>query len=106
MDHRPHREPILSDFAEDPDMKDLLGTFVSELPHKLAAIREAWDHDNLASLTRIAHQLKGAGGGYGFGVIGDAAARLEATLTTGTQDVDRARAQMDELIDLCQRAQA
>ena len=106
MDRRPHRDPILSEFAEDPDMKDLLDTFVSELPVKLDAIREAWDHDNLSALRRIAHQLKGAGGGYGFGVIGDAAARLEATLTTGTQDVDRARAQMDELIELCQRAQA
>jgi len=106
MDHRPHRDPILSEYAEDPDMKDLLDTFVSELPGKIAAIRDAWDHHNHANLRRIAHQLKGAGGGYGFGVISDAAQRLESSLAQGPQDLERARTELDALIDLCQRAQA
>ncbi len=106
MDRRPHREPILSEFAADPDMKGLLDAFVSELPARVAAIQNAWDDENLAHLRRITHQLKGAGGGYGYHVISDAAARLEASLSCGTEDVDRVRTELDALIDLCLRAQA
>jgi HPt (histidine-containing phosphotransfer) domain-containing protein len=106
MDQRPRPEPILSDFATDPEMKELLQMFVSELPDRLSAIRNAWDQDDMESIRRIAHQLKGASGGYGFGIIGNAASRLEATLTAESTDLSLAQNELIALIDLCQRAQA
>jgi HPt (histidine-containing phosphotransfer) domain-containing protein len=106
MHESPRREPILSEFAADPGMQDLLTLFVSELPERLTAIRDAWDQSDLESIRRIAHQLKGASGGYGFGAIGTAAARLEASLAAQETDLTLAQNELTALIDLCQRAKA
>lgn len=106
MDQTPKPEPILSEFAADPEMKDLLALFVSELPTKLTAIQDAWDQQDHGSIRRIAHQLKGASGGYGFSTIGNAAARLEDALATEIADVELAQNELLALIDLCRRAQS
>ena len=106
MDQGPRPEPILSDFAGDPEMKELLAMFVSDLPAKLDAIERAWRAADVDSIRRIAHQLKGASGGYGFGTVGSAAARLEATLNTQTSDLESAQQELLSLLEICRRVQA
>ncbi len=106
MDHRPHHDPILSEFAHDPEMKELLEMFVSELPQRLSAIQAAWDVADGEAVRRIAHQLKGASGGYGFAPIGAAAARLESVLRAEASDLQTAQTELEALIELCHRAQA
>ena len=66
--------PLLSDFASDPDMLELVEMFVAEMPQRVAAIEKAVSDSDTASIASLAHQLKGAAGGYGFGCITDAAA--------------------------------
>jgi HPt (histidine-containing phosphotransfer) domain-containing protein len=52
------------------------------------------------ALTRLAHQLKGAAGGYGFAPISAAAGQLEHALRDGSP----AREPLDVLLELCTRA--
>lgn len=71
------KEPLYSEFAGDPDMRELLEMFVSELPGRVAAIEQAVRASDKEAVKRLSHQLKGAGGGYGFMPITDVAAQVE-----------------------------
>jgi HPt (histidine-containing phosphotransfer) domain-containing protein len=97
--------PVYSSFGTDPDMLELVQEFVGALPERVAAIESAVQTEDLEALRRLAHQLKGASGGYGFEMIGQAAASLEATakISSSVKDVC---AQVQELTSLCQRAKA
>lgn len=102
--HTPSATPILSTYASDPDMLDLIQLFVDEIPDRVRTIQEFWERRDLAELKRIAHQIKGASGGYGFPTVGEAAGVLEHQLTsTPTPDLSAVSRQVDELIDLCAR---
>lgn len=97
---------ITSDLAGDPEMRELIQMFVDELPERIAALEQAWEGANAAEIARIAHQLKGASAGYGFKVVGDAAARLEHFIKGAQDDLAGAKSDFDALVDLCGRASA
>ncbi len=90
-------EPLVSELADDEDLADLLNAFVKELPSRAAAIAEAADSGDHALLARLAHQLKGAAGSYGFSSITDAARAVEQGSTPET---------IGQLRALCARARA
>jgi len=92
-----------SALADDPDLRELLQLFVDELPGKIEAMRRAIDEARIETLTRLAHQLKGAGGGYGYPAITDAAKALEADAREQA-DVDRLQDDLTQLNKLCQAA--
>lgn len=96
------REALRSEFAGDPEMAELIEYFVSEMPRRVDAIGACLRDNRFEDLRRLAHQLKGASAGYGFGPIGDAARRLESDLDSRAA-VDRIRADVDQLVGLCQR---
>lgn len=103
--------PLVSQFAGDPEMAELVRLFVSELPERLEALTAAWSQRRIADVTRMAHQLKGACGGYGFPTIGQAAANLESRLRTlGASQAEGAleslKAEFGKLLELCSRASA
>lgn len=103
---------LISEFAGDDEMRELITMFVDELPERVRALRALTDSGELDGLRRLAHQLKGAGGGYGFPSLGHAAGRLEdlvgATLAHAdpAERLPQIRAQVDELIELCRRVRA
>ncbi len=99
---QPTAAPIRSEFADDPDMLELVEFFVQEMPERVQTLAECWRDSKLEDLESLAHQLKGASGGYGFEVISEAASRVERSLKDG-DEVDQLHAQVDELIDLCRR---
>ena len=106
-DSNPATGPIYSDFRDEADMLDLIELFVDDMEGRVESLRAALDGADWRKLTTLAHQLKGASGGYGFSPVGEAAGRLEATLRDGElEDVERVRAQTDEVIDLCNRVRA
>lgn len=97
-----------SDFCDDPDMRELVELFVSELPDRVEAVRSAASAGDPETLTRLAHQLKGAGSGYGFAPISDAAGRLERELggldaANVADAVNHVAREVDELVEICQR---
>jgi HPt (histidine-containing phosphotransfer) domain-containing protein len=111
----PQEEPktprLVSEFASDPEMRELVEIFVSELPDRVARLTDTWEQTQLEEVKRLAHQLKGASAGYGFPTIGEAAGRLEDGLRAtsgGANQINLKNLQrdLDELIDLCNRAAA
>jgi len=97
---------IHSEFASDAEMLELVQEFVGELPQRIEELNDAWHEADSESLERLAHQLKGASAGYGFGVLGEAAARLEATIKAADRDLSAVASEFDELVNLCARATA
>ncbi len=105
MEQTPVENPLISEFADDADMIELVEMFVGELPARVAAIQNALKARDLAGVAHVAHQLKGAAGGYGFPTITDAAGELERSAKT-TEELDRLTEQVRSVADLCHRARA
>ena len=100
--------PIVSEYATDPDMQEIIALFVQEMPDRVEQLQSSWTQNQLDQVKRMAHQLKGAGGGYGYPTLGAAAGELESSLnslaaSSQTASLDEIRAQLDSLIDLCNR---
>ena len=96
---------LTSELADDPEMAPLVAKFVGNLDHKIDTMNSFIATNQLSELVRMAHQLSGAGGGYGFPRISDAARRLEASVTPDP-DMKTILEAMTELSDLCQQAAA
>ncbi|MEC9465262.1 MAG: response regulator, partial [Myxococcota bacterium] len=94
---------LLSDFANDPDMADLVEIFIDSLAERLIQIETAVEAGDLDSLERTSHQIAGAAGGYGY-----------PSITVAARDVEnriRSNGQMGEILEatsklstLCSRA--
>ncbi len=99
----PSDEAIHSAFQNDPDMVEIIAAFVSQLPQRLDEMRLAGAASQWKILERAAHQLKGAGGGYGYNCLTDAARELEAHAKQ--EDIEGAVLALSRLRLLCQRIQ-
>jgi HPt (histidine-containing phosphotransfer) domain-containing protein len=97
-------EALRSSFAVDPEMAELVALFVTELPTRIGVLRDAFEAGDFDSVRRLAHQLKGAGGGYGFPSISEAAGRVEAEIVASGAGVDQVRAEVEALAAECARA--
>ncbi len=94
--------PLVSDVGDDPDMAEIIGPFVEGLKRTADQLGHALEANDREAIRTMAHQLKGAAGGYGFATITTSAARLEAGTRT-----DAALTQLVfDLSDLCRRARA
>ena len=96
------QQPIISEFAEDPDIAPLVQSFVVGLKEQCARLEAAVASDDRESVRRIAHQLKGAGGGYGFPSLTDTAKVLEAA----AKNDDSLREPLLAVTDICRRARS
>ncbi len=76
-------DPIRSTYEDDPDMMEIVQEFADELPGRAESAETLLRDGDLSELQRLAHQLKGAGGGYGFDAITEVAAALEQALKDG-----------------------
>ncbi len=89
--------PIYSSYSGDEDMAELIELFVNEIPEKLEVIQSHLSSENWEELRRVAHQLKGSAGGYGFDCITAYAQRLESALH-GARDLPTIQSSASELI--------
>ncbi len=103
IDAKSTAEPLYSSLGADPDLAEIVGLFVDEMPARVSALQDLLQAADWESLRRTAHQLKGAAGSYGFGPISPAAAVLETALRENAPE-DEIRKSVDELVDLCSRA--
>ncbi|MEM1422525.1 MAG: Hpt domain-containing protein [Planctomycetota bacterium] len=106
MSSTPAGPPIESAFKDDPDMMELVEMFVDEMGDRIASMESAFGSSDWTALQTVAHQLKGASGGYGFDAVGEAAASLEGVLKSGSDDAATIKNEMDALTDLCRRVSA
>lgn len=100
----PTGKPIYSTLARDPDLVEIVDMFVAELPERIAAILQYLEHQDWDALRRAAHQLKGAGGSYGFEPITNSAARVEQ-LVREVAPEESIRDAVADLAQICYRAQ-
>ena len=98
-------EALVSTYADDQDMKEIVEQFVHELPSRSTAILQASQTSDVETLKRMAHQLKGAAGGYGFPRITEAAGALETALEEKL-DPTSLQQRVEVLANLCRRARA
>ncbi len=81
-----HVERVVSEYADDPALAGILEVFVTGLTGKVHAMKDHLANGNLDELERLAHQLKGAGGSYGYPIITEAAAGIEAACQKGDKE--------------------
>lgn len=96
---------LVSELADDPDMVELVEMYVSELPERIAAIEQSLADEDLSTLARLAHQMKGAAGGYGFPTITSAALELEMS-AKAQEELEAVTGHVNAIADLCARASA
>lgn len=98
--------PLLSEYAGDEDMSELISFFVSELSDRVAGIEAAFDGGDERRLREIAHQLKGAAACYGYQCITDSAGELEQAMLAEEAELSALTEKVEDLIVLCRRAAA
>jgi HPt (histidine-containing phosphotransfer) domain-containing protein len=80
-------------------MEGILSEFLETLGGRAAALQRALAQMDAVTLRRLAHQLKGVAGSYGFPSITEQAKAVEDALAAG--DEARVVAAVDELCTLC-----
>ena len=91
--------PLVSLFADDPDVAGILNGFVEGLANQLTEMRHAFSDERYADLKRYSHRLKGAGGSYGYPTLTDAGKKLEdAAAAHDREAADRA---IEKVAGLC-----
>jgi HPt (histidine-containing phosphotransfer) domain-containing protein len=85
-------------------MREIVEFFVNDLSARMESICDALEHEDRARLKTLAHQLKGAAGGYGFPTIGVAAGAVERELLGTQADLASLQDKVEDLIRLCRSA--
>jgi len=96
--------PLHSTFADDPEMADVVEVFIRQLPHRIESLRSLMLAGELEALRDAAHQIKGAGGGYGYPTMSEKAADLERLLHESQPDHEAVDRALRDLVQLCERA--
>lgn len=92
--------PLYSLLADDEGFRELIELYVAEMPGRIERLKNCLDAANWGELQRVAHQIKGAGGSYGFPAISSAGGAVER-LIVNKQPEEQVRTATLELIQLC-----
>jgi HPt (histidine-containing phosphotransfer) domain-containing protein len=95
--------PIYSTFQHEDDFRELLEDFVDNASTRRNVLQESYVGGQIDTVRVQAHQLKGAGGGYGFEGLSDLAARLEEACKRSTPDVNEIGPLLDDVVDYLAR---
>jgi PAS domain S-box-containing protein len=96
-----------SDLEDDPEVRELVRQFAYALTARVEAITVAVRAQDCGRVARLAHQLKGAAGSYGYPLVSDLARRLEqACETADAAAMDALLAHLVHLAGAAQKALA
>ena len=95
-------QPLYSSLAGDPLFAETVEVFVDGLPVRVAKLIDYSEQCDWEGLGRIANQLKGSVGSFGFSGITPFANRLELAVTHN-EPGDVVQRVTDDLIGLCRR---
>ena len=93
---------FFSSLAADPDLAEIVEMFVEEMPGRIRGLQQQFVSNDWDELARLAHQLKGAAGSYGFDQITPYAARLERSVRNGLP-MNEIRSAHEDLCEACAR---
>jgi signal transduction histidine kinase/CheY-like chemotaxis protein/HPt (histidine-containing phosphotransfer) domain-containing protein len=91
--------PVAGADAVASAMRKAVEGFINRLPARVVSLSALVQTGETEELRRLAHQLKGAGAGYGFPQITEIAARVES-LIKGSEQLDKIKTGVDELVEL------
>jgi CheY-like chemotaxis protein len=95
---------VRSSLADHSKMKKILAEFVDGLPSQVASLTDLLEKRDLQSLQRVAHKLRGAGGGYGFDRI-TTLAKLAEQRIQEEQPIEQIAARINDLMQLIRRVE-
>jgi HPt (histidine-containing phosphotransfer) domain-containing protein len=98
-------EFLYSSLASDPDLGEIVAMFVDEMPGRVESLMSVVSTGDWNRLGRLAHQMKGACGSYGFHQLTPLAARLEHACRE-LQEEGQIQEAVQELATPCQRVRA
>jgi histidine phosphotransfer protein HptB len=98
-------ELYYSVLANDTELAEIVAMFVEEMPSRVREMSSYFASANWEQLGRVAHQLRGAAGSYGFDQVTPFAARLEKFVRDGQPEAT-IQAALDDLVDACGRLRA
>lgn len=98
-------KPIYSTFGGDPDLGPLVELYVSEMPDRIRSLEEAHASGNWDELRRVAHQMKGSAGSYGFDCLTPLAYAVEMAARQGDDETAITEA-LTELLRTCRSVRA
>jgi HPt (histidine-containing phosphotransfer) domain-containing protein len=97
-------QPLISVYANDAAVADILPLFISNVPKYLENLTNHIRSGDWAMAARVCHDLKGTAGGYGYPDIGAVAKALEAEVK-GARSLENLERYLTEARILCKRAQ-
>jgi histidine phosphotransfer protein HptB len=92
-------EPIYSIFQDEEDFRELLADFYDSAQQRRGVLQDSFQTGQLGTIRVHAHQLKGAGGGYGFEGLSDIAAQLEDACKSDQPRLDEIGPLLDDVVD-------
>jgi len=96
--------PIFSTLRNRPALASVVRSYARTLPDLARDLRGHAAAKDLERVRKLAHQLKGSSGGYGFAeIMGTAAAIETSAVERDVATVDRL---VQTLLELCERASA
>lgn len=99
------QEPLFSTLHDDASMREMIVTFVAELPVQTRMIEQARKDGDLKELANLIRAMKAKGSLYGFDIISEVSTHIESLLLTGKQPADLVKP-LDRLLSLCHQARA
>ncbi len=73
----------------DPDLEDLIPGFLKNRILEVEKLRSELDQNNFESIASMGHSIKGVGGGYGFDLMSELGANIEAAAKNNNADAIR-----------------
>jgi signal transduction histidine kinase/DNA-binding response OmpR family regulator/HPt (histidine-containing phosphotransfer) domain-containing protein len=95
---------ITSSMLDHPGMKPIIIEYVQGLSGEVAKMQEMLRTEDLQSLKRVVHQLRGSGGGYGFDAISQAATIAEESIKAA-HNLQRIGEEVNSLIQIIRRVE-
>ncbi len=83
----------------DPDLEDIIPTFLANRQKDLQTLRTAMTEKDFEAIRILGHRMRGDGGGYGFNAISDIGGVME--LAAGRRDepaIQRQTAALEEFL--------
>jgi CheY-like chemotaxis protein len=93
---------LVSTLKDDADLKEIVQQFARNLPERSSAMLCAYQAADVETLKRLAHQLSGSAGGYGFPTISEAARAVERAVGDRA-DEPSLQNHLENLANICRR---
>lgn len=96
-------QPIYSVYQAEDDFRELLEDFFEAAQERRDVLQASFAAGELSRVRTQAHQLKGAGGGYGFERLSELASDLEHACQQPNPRIEEIAPLLDDVVDYLSR---